>query len=210
MRWPRNTPDFTGYPAHPDGIGGSDWRIEPHPDPPECKQSKQPDPFFAQRASAPNRSGQRCTASMVNCCCNRPGVTLRPASTPCWRRRNLEVRHAPGHPSGRRRAVRPADGSSMTTVTLVRKSAYHNSVPLPALARGLRARTRDRGGRADKTEWRQALRDPLRGPKLNVMRAGDWSAIKDQSRGARRAPRRRARSSPRCRPARAPSRAWPP
>jgi len=43
---------------------------------------------------------------MVNCCCNRPGVTPpRPASTPCWRRRNLEVRHAPGHPSGRRRAV---------------------------------------------------------------------------------------------------------
>src|SRR5260370_8228567 len=70
----------------------------------------------------------------------------------------------------------------MTTVTVVRKSAYHNSVPLPALARGLRARTRDRGGRADKTSWRQALRDPLRGPKLNVMRAGDWSAIKDQSR----------------------------
>ncbi|HKC08838.1 MAG TPA: DUF2877 domain-containing protein [Methylomirabilota bacterium] len=64
-------------------------------------------------------------------------------SASAWRRCNLEVRHAPGHPSGRRRAVRPADGSSMTTVTLVRKSAYHNSVPLPALARGLRARTRD-------------------------------------------------------------------
>ena len=77
----------------------------------------------------------------------------------------------------------------MTTVTLVRKSAYHNSVPLPALARGLRARTRDRGGRADKTSWRQALRDPRRGPKLN----GDWerdqgpesgSAARTEAKGA--------------------------
>ncbi len=39
----------------------------------------------------------------------------------------------------------------MTTVTLVRKSAYHDSVALLALARELRTRTRERGGGANKT-----------------------------------------------------------